>query len=142
MSRGRNERTRFGYLPARLAPITKLHNNSLADCRIGSSGEVAGGKRPSEGDVLSDLTSRQLGDGCDDLLTDRGDGPALAIIDRNARSLAQRVADETKEELAKVLQRVDIVSKVVVVVGKMELNVSTLFHGSCSYIGERSLPSG
>ena len=113
MSRRRNERTRFGYLPARLAPITKLSDNSLADCHIGASGEGAG-KKPSEGDVLSDLTSRQqLGDSYDDLLTDRGDGPALAIIDRNARSLAQRVADETKEELARVLQRVDIVSTIV-----------------------------
>ncbi len=43
-------------------------------------------------------------------ILDRGDAPAQAVIDRNARSLAQRVADETKEELARVLQRVDHVS--------------------------------
>ena len=40
-------------------------------------------------------------------LLDRGDAPAQAVIDRNARSLAQRVADETKDELSKVLERVD-----------------------------------
>jgi len=44
-------------------------------------------------------------------ILDRGDAPAQAVIDRNARSLAQRVADETKEELAKVLTRVDNVSR-------------------------------
>ena len=43
-------------------------------------------------------------------ILDRGDAPAQAIIDRNARSLAQRVADETKDELSKVLERVDNVS--------------------------------
>ena len=41
----------------------------------------------------------------------RGDSPALAVLDRNARSLAQRVADETKEELEKVLKRVENVRK-------------------------------
>ena len=41
------------------------------------------------------------------LVVGRGDSPALAVLDRNARSLAQRVADETKEELEKVLKRVD-----------------------------------
>ena len=43
-------------------------------------------------------------------LLDRGDGPAQAVLDRNARSLAQRVAEETKEELARVMSRVDHVS--------------------------------
>ncbi len=43
-------------------------------------------------------------------ILDRGDAPAQAVLDRNARSLAQRVADETKEELAKVMKRVDHVS--------------------------------
>ena len=43
-------------------------------------------------------------------ILDRGDAPAQAVIDRNARSLAQRVADETKDELHKVLNRVDHVS--------------------------------
>ena len=49
-------------------------------------------------------------------ILDRGDAPAQAIIDRNARSLAQRVADETKQELAKVLHRVDNVSILVLLV--------------------------
>ena len=40
-------------------------------------------------------------------ILDRGDAPAQAVIDRNARSLAQRVADETKDELHKVMDRVD-----------------------------------
>ena len=43
-------------------------------------------------------------------ILDRGDAPAQAIIDRNAQSLAQRTADETKDELSKVLKRVDNVS--------------------------------
>ena len=43
-------------------------------------------------------------------IIDRGDAPAKAIIDKNTRSLAQRVADETKEELDKVMDRVDNVS--------------------------------
>ena len=38
---------------------------------------------------------------------DRGDSPAQAILDKNARSVAQRIADETREELEKVLERVD-----------------------------------
>ena len=41
---------------------------------------------------------------------DRGDAPAQAVLDRNARSLAKRVADETKEELGKVMKRVEYVS--------------------------------
>ena len=45
------------------------------------------------------------------LAVGRGDSPALAVLDRNARSLAQRVADETKEELEKVLKRVENVRK-------------------------------
>ncbi|OWF40736.1 hypothetical protein KP79_PYT23239 [Mizuhopecten yessoensis] len=40
-------------------------------------------------------------------ILDRGHAPAQAIIDKNARSLAQRVADETREELEKVMNRVD-----------------------------------
>jgi len=40
-------------------------------------------------------------------IIDRGDAPAKAVIDKNTRSLAQRVADETKEELDKVMDRVD-----------------------------------
>ncbi|XP_052786896.1 myosin-10-like isoform X9 [Mya arenaria] len=40
-------------------------------------------------------------------IIDRGDAPAKAVIDKNVRSLAQRVADETKEELDKVMDRVD-----------------------------------
>ncbi|XP_069102583.1 myosin-2 heavy chain-like isoform X3 [Argopecten irradians] len=40
-------------------------------------------------------------------ILDRGDAPAQAIIDKNARSLAQRVADETRDELEKVMTRVD-----------------------------------
>ncbi|XP_052240245.1 myosin-11-like [Dreissena polymorpha] len=40
-------------------------------------------------------------------IIDRGDAPAKAIIDKNVRSMAQRVADETKEELNKVMDRVD-----------------------------------
>lgn len=43
-------------------------------------------------------------------ILDRGDAPAQAILDRNARSLAKRVADETKEELGKVMKRVETVS--------------------------------
>ncbi|XP_071098823.1 putative leucine-rich repeat-containing protein DDB_G0290503 [Haliotis cracherodii] len=40
-------------------------------------------------------------------IMDRGDAPAQAVMDRNARSLAQRVADETRDELEKVLSRVE-----------------------------------
>lgn len=43
-------------------------------------------------------------------ILDRGDGPAQAVIDRNARSLAQRMADETRDELNKVMSRVHTVS--------------------------------
>ena len=43
-------------------------------------------------------------------IIDRGDAPAQAVIDKNVRSLAQRVADETKDELDKVMDRVDNVS--------------------------------
>ena len=45
-------------------------------------------------------------------IIDRGDAPAQAVIDKNVRSLAQRVADETKDELDKVMDRVDNVSTV------------------------------
>ena len=45
-------------------------------------------------------------------IIDRGDAPAQAVIDKNVRSLAQRVADETKDELDKVMDRVDNVSHV------------------------------
>ena len=48
------------------------------------------------------------------LVVGRGDSPALAVLDRNARSLAQRVADETKEELEKVLKRVENVRKKII----------------------------
>ena len=41
---------------------------------------------------------------------DRGDAPAQAVLDRNARSLAKRVSDETKDELGKVMRRVEHVS--------------------------------
>ncbi|XP_048750682.2 myosin heavy chain, striated muscle-like isoform X3 [Ostrea edulis] len=40
-------------------------------------------------------------------ILDRGDEPAQAIIDKNKRSLAQRIADETKDELDKVMHRVE-----------------------------------
>ncbi|XP_065930177.1 myosin-4 isoform X28 [Magallana gigas] len=40
-------------------------------------------------------------------ILDRGDGPAQAIIDKNKRSVAQRLADETKDELEKVMHRVE-----------------------------------
>lgn len=40
-------------------------------------------------------------------IVDRGDAPAQSIIDRHVRSVAQRVADETRDELAKVMERVD-----------------------------------
>ncbi|XP_061170471.1 myosin-10-like isoform X3 [Saccostrea echinata] len=40
-------------------------------------------------------------------ILDRGDAPARAIIDKNKRSLAQRIADETKDELEKVMHRVE-----------------------------------
>ncbi|ESO89704.1 hypothetical protein LOTGIDRAFT_164724 [Lottia gigantea] len=40
-------------------------------------------------------------------ILDRGDAPAQAVIDRNSRALAQRVANETKEELEKVMHRVE-----------------------------------
>jgi enoyl reductase-like protein len=43
-------------------------------------------------------------------ILDRGDEPAQAIIDKNKRSLAQRIADETKDELEKVMTRVEDVS--------------------------------
>ena len=43
-------------------------------------------------------------------ILDRGDGPAQAIIDKNKRSVAQRLADETKDELEKVMTRVEDVS--------------------------------
>ncbi len=48
-------------------------------------------------------------------LLDRGDAPAQAVLDRNARSLAQRVSEETKEELHRVLDRVDHVSTLLIV---------------------------
>ena len=44
-------------------------------------------------------------------IIDRGDAPAQAIIDKYHRSMAKRVADETKEELEAVLKRVDNVRK-------------------------------
>ena len=44
------------------------------------------------------------------LMEDRGDGPARDVIDRNARTFAERASNETKEELAKVLERVENVS--------------------------------
>ena len=50
-------------------------------------------------------------------ILDRGDAPAQAVIDRNARSLAQRIADETKDELEKVMTRVETVSEGPVVLG-------------------------
>lgn len=50
-------------------------------------------------------------------ILDRGDAPAQAVIDRNARSLAQRIADETKDELEKVMTRVETVSEGAVSVG-------------------------
>lgn len=40
-------------------------------------------------------------------ILDRGDGAAQAVLDRNARSLAKRIADETRDELHQVLSRVD-----------------------------------
>ncbi|CAD5118519.1 DgyrCDS7212 [Dimorphilus gyrociliatus] len=40
-------------------------------------------------------------------ILDRGDGAAQAVLDRNARSLAKRIADETRDELHQVLNRVD-----------------------------------
>lgn len=43
---------------------------------------------------------------------ERGDAPAQAVLDRNARSKAKRIADETKEELAEVMNRVDRVCNV------------------------------
>ncbi|KAL8615078.1 hypothetical protein ACOMHN_013612 [Nucella lapillus] len=42
-------------------------------------------------------------------ILDRGDAPAQAVIDRNARSMAQRVADDTKDELEKVMTRVETI---------------------------------
>ena len=48
----------------------------------------------------------------DYFLFDRGDAPAQEVLDRNARSLAQRMADETREELSKVMKRVDNVSQI------------------------------
>lgn len=48
-------------------------------------------------------------------ILDRGDAPAQAVIDRNARSLAQRVVDETREELDKVMTRVHTVSHMLLV---------------------------
>ncbi|CAH1790321.1 unnamed protein product [Owenia fusiformis] len=40
-------------------------------------------------------------------ILDRGDAPAQVVIDKNARSLAQRVADDTREELDRVMGRVE-----------------------------------
>ncbi|XP_013417598.1 nuclear mitotic apparatus protein 1 isoform X2 [Lingula anatina] len=40
-------------------------------------------------------------------ILDRGDSPAQLVLDKNARSFAQRMADDTKEELEKVMKRVD-----------------------------------
>lgn len=54
-------------------------------------------------------------------VTDRGDAPAQAVLDRNARSLAKRVSDETKNELGKVLKRVDQVC-----LRQLQLNNSTV----------------
>ncbi len=41
---------------------------------------------------------------------DRGDQPAQEVMDRNERSKSQRIADETKEELEKVMTRVENVN--------------------------------
>ncbi|KAL5020532.1 hypothetical protein ScPMuIL_003424 [Solemya velum] len=42
-------------------------------------------------------------------ILDRGDAPAREVLDKNARSLAQRTANETKDELEKVMSRVDTI---------------------------------
>ena len=57
--------------------------------------------------MMNSMSLNYVGGGS---ILDRGDGPAQAIIDKNARSLAQRVADETKDELEKVMNRVENVS--------------------------------
>lgn len=40
-------------------------------------------------------------------ILDRGDGPAQEVLDRTARSRAQRAQDETRTELNKITTRVD-----------------------------------
>ncbi|XP_064645331.1 centromere-associated protein E-like isoform X3 [Lineus longissimus] len=40
-------------------------------------------------------------------ILDRGDAPAQEVLDRNARTHAKRVSNETKEELTQVMKRVD-----------------------------------
>ncbi|XP_041356071.1 uncharacterized protein LOC121373472 [Gigantopelta aegis] len=65
-------------------------------------------------------------------LMDRGDGPAQAVIDRNARSLAQRIADDTKQELEKVLGRVDNV------VGSYEMTTDIYGSSNLEYVNDLS----
>lgn len=43
-------------------------------------------------------------------LLDYVDAPAQAVLDKTARSVAQRISDETRAELDKVLTRVENVS--------------------------------
>lgn len=58
-------------------------------------------------------------------ILDRGDGPAQAIIDKNKRSVAQRLADETKDELEKVMHRVEDVSVFLSLLFSISLSLST-----------------
>ena len=106
---------RFGRhgvrLPTRLAPITKPSKALSAVWDAGTPSLELIGKSTPEGDILTPTVSQDQFEGsCKDLLLDLGNGPAQAIIDQNARTLAQRVADETREELARVLERVELVS--------------------------------
>lgn len=59
-------------------------------------------------------------------ILDRGDGPAQAIIDKNKRSVAQRLADETKDELEKVMHRVEDVSVFLSLLFSISLSLSTI----------------
>ncbi|KAI0214537.1 hypothetical protein LSAT2_000378 [Lamellibrachia satsuma] len=105
---------RFGRhgvrLPTRLAPITKPSKALSAVWDAGTPSLELIGKSTPEGDILTPTVSQDQFEGsCKDLLLDLGNGPAQAIIDQNARTLAQRVADETREELARVLERVELI---------------------------------
>ncbi|CAL1539572.1 unnamed protein product [Lymnaea stagnalis] len=65
-------------------------------------------------------------------ILDRGDAPAQAVIDRNARSLAQRVADETRDELNKVMTRVQNIY------GAMDIVDDTYLSPSMEYVNDLS----
>ena len=91
-----------GHFPARLKPISKSKKYLESQKQLASQYSYSLG--------LSTPEASMAEESFDDSFDERGDAPAQAIMVRNARTLAQRLADETKEELAIVLDRVEQVS--------------------------------